>query len=76
MVAWFLPLILAVVFNVLSYVLMGKVQKQKRKEVQDLESPTADSSRKVPKVYGTKNVSGLNVLHFSDKNKHTYNVDQ
>lgn len=36
-------------------------------QVEDMENPTADAGRPVPVVFGTLQVTGLNVLWFGDK---------
>jgi hypothetical protein len=71
---WFIPLLLAIVFNVIAYLLAPKPPKIKPPEVTDLEDPTADASRKIPVVFGTIKLKGLNVLAFHDKSHRTFEV--
>lgn len=72
---WFLPLILAIVFNVIHFLLTPKPKKAQPPEVKDLEDPTADPSRKIPVVFGTVKIKGLNVVAFHDKNRRTFLVN-
>lgn len=64
---WFIPLLLAIVFNVIAYLLMPKPKKAKPPEVQDMDNPTADAGRPIPVVFGTVTVKGLNILWFGEK---------
>lgn len=72
---WFLPLLLAIVFNVIAYLLTPKPKKAKPEAAKDMENPTADAGRPIPVVFGTVTVKGLNVLWFGDKRKFTKEVD-
>lgn len=72
--AWFIPLLLAIIFNVIAYLLAPKPKKTKPPEVKDLDNPTADAGRPIPVVFGTVTVKGLNVLWFGDKLKQTKKV--
>lgn len=72
--AWFIPLLLAIVFNVVAYLLMPKPKVTKPEAAKDMDDPTSDAGRPVPVVFGTVTVKGLNVLHFSDKAAHSFNV--
>ena len=73
--AWFIPLLLAIIFNVIAYLLMPKPKKQKPPEVQDLEDPTAEAGRPIPVVFGTLTVKGSNILWFGDKQHLTRQVN-
>lgn len=72
---WFLPLLLAIAFNVIAYLLTPKPKKVKPEAAKDMDDPTADAGRPIPVVFGTVTVKGLNVLHFGDKNSRTLEVD-
>lgn len=72
---WFLPLLLAIVLNVVAYLIAPKPKKVKPEAAKDLEDPTADAGRPIPVVFGTVTVKGLNVLWFGDKGKHSFNLD-
>lgn len=73
--AWFIPLLLAIAFNVLAYLLMPRPKKDQPEEVKDMENPTADAGRPIPVVFGTVTMKGLNVLWFGDKRKDTFKVN-
>jgi len=72
--AWFIPLLLAIVFQVVAYLLTPKPKKQKPEAAKDMDNPTADAGRPIPVIFGTITVKGLNVLHFSDKESDSFNV--
>jgi hypothetical protein len=72
--AWFIPLLLAIIFNVIAYLLAPKPKKAKPPEVKDMDNPTADAGRPVPVIFGTVTVKGLNVLWYGDKSKQTKKV--
>ena len=72
--AWFIPLLLAIAFNVIAYLLTAKPKKTKPEAAKDMENPTADAGRPIPVVFGTVTVKGLNVLHFSDKASHSFDL--
>ena len=73
--AWFIPLLLAIVFNVIAYLLAPKPKKEKPEEIKDLDNPTADAGRPIPVMFGTLTVKGLNVLWFGDKSKKVSKVN-
>lgn len=73
--SWFIPLLLAIAFNVLAYLLMPRPKKDQPEEVKDMENPTADAGRPIPVVFGTVTMKGLNVLWFGDKRKDTFKVN-
>jgi hypothetical protein len=72
--AWFIPLLLAIIFNVIAYLLAPKPKKQKPPEAKDLDNPSADAGRPIPVVFGTITIKGLNVLWYGDKLKETKKV--
>ncbi len=72
--AWFVPLLLAILFNVIAYLLAPKPKKAQPPEVKDADNPTASAGRPIPVLFGTKSIKGLNVLWFGDKNKQTFEV--
>jgi len=71
---WFIPLLLAIIFNVVAYLLRPKPKRAQPPEMKDLDNPTADAGRPVPVVFGTVTVKGLNVLWFGDKTRKTFKV--
>jgi hypothetical protein len=61
-----IQLAVLIVATVISYLLRPEV-KTEIPEVEDMENPTADAGRPIPVVFGTMQVTGLNVLWFGDK---------
>lgn len=72
---WFIPLLLAIAFTVVAYILTPKPKRAKPEEAKDLEEPAADAGRPIPVVFGTVTVKGLNVLWFGDKSRDTFEVN-
>lgn len=72
--AWFIPLLLAIIFNVIAYLLRPKPKRAKPPEAKDLDNPTADAGRPIPVVFGTVTVKGLNVLWYGDKSRENKKV--
>ena len=64
--AWWISLLLGLLFAVVSYLLAPKPKTPKPPEVEDLEDPTAEF-REIPVVLGTVVVKGVEVLWFGDK---------
>lgn len=67
--AWFIPLLLAIVFNVVAYLLAPKPKRSQPTETKDMDSPTADAGRPIPVVFGTVTIKGLNVLWYGEKSR-------
>lgn len=78
MFGFLLPLLgqlaLGVTLMVIAYLIMPK-PKTPKPEVRDLENPTADAGRPIPKIYGTKTVKGVNVLWYGEKTTRKYEVN-
>lgn len=72
--AFWIQLFLAVAVAIANYFLFGRIKKNKRPEIQDLELPTANAGRPIPKLYGTMAISGLNVLAKADRRTNTFKV--
>ena len=70
----FLQIFLAVAVAVANYFLFGRKKKAKRPEIEDLEIPSANAGRPVPKLYGTMAFSGLNVLAKADRGTNTFKI--
>lgn len=64
--AFWISLLLGILFAVISFLLAPKPKKPKPPEVADSEDPTADF-REIPIVFGTLTVKGVNVLWFGNK---------
>jgi len=72
---WLIQLVVAVALAVIAYALAPKPKKVKPAATKDLDNPTADAGRPIPVVFGSINVSGVNVLWFGDKHKREYEVN-
>lgn len=72
--AFFISLLLGILFAVISFLLAPKPKQPKPPEVEDQEDPTADF-REIPIVFGTLTVKGVNVLWFGDKYYRTFEID-
>lgn len=76
--AWFLAFLIQLVvgigLQVLGYLLMGTSKATKPDTVEDLENPTAEAGRPIPVVFGEMDVTGVNVIFYSEKSTKTYNV--
>lgn len=62
---------IAIAVNVVAYLLTPKPKKE---EPPELENPTSEAGRPIPKVFGTVTVKDPNVLWFGNKHKRTYKV--
>lgn len=64
---FWLGLIFALALNVVAYLIMPKPKVGRHEAARDFQDPTADAGRPIPVVFGTINVSGLNVLWYGNK---------
>lgn len=72
--AWWISLLLGLLFAVVSYLLAPKPKAPKPPEVEDLEDPTAEF-REIPIVFGTVVVKGVEVLWFGDKSHLEFEIE-
>ena len=66
-------LAIGLALTVLAYLIMPK-PKTAKPEIQDLKNPTADAGRPIPVIFGTKDVEGVNVLWYGEKNTRQFKV--
>lgn len=71
---WFVSLLIGLALQVVAYLLMPQPKQPKPPAVQDADDPVAEAGKPIPVVFGTLNISGLNVLWFGDKSKRTFKV--
>lgn len=71
---FWIALVVALVLNVVSYMLMPKPKAPKPEAAKDMDSPTAEAGRPIPVVFGTVTVKGLNVLWSGEKSVNQYQV--
>ena len=74
--AWFIPLLIGLVLNIVAYALAPKPKAPKPEAASDLNSPTAAAGRPLPVVFGSITVKGLNFLWYGDKSKREYEVER
>lgn len=73
--AWFVPLLIALAFTIISYVITPKPKTGSRPPaVQDLKEPSIDSGP-VLVVFGTMKLKGPKVLWYGEKYIRKYKVD-
>lgn len=70
----FVSILVAVVLNIVAYLIAPKPKTNKAAAAQDLENPTAEAGRPIPVVFGQITVRGGNILWFGDKRTETINV--
>ena len=70
-----LQLLIGTALQILGYVLTGLGKKTQPEEVKDLESPTAESGRPIPVLFGEMTITGVNVIWFGDKQGITRKVN-
>lgn len=75
MPVWLIQLVVAVGLNILGYLLMPKPKEPTPPGLKDLQEPTFEAGREMPKVVGTITVKGLNGLYFGDKALRTRKVN-
>lgn len=61
---WAIALSLAM--SVLSMMSMKNMQKDQGTVVGDIEAPTTETGRAIPVVFGTREITGANVLWYGD----------
>lgn len=71
MPVWFATLLtqllVSLAVTAIGYALMPKPKGPKPDEVTDLESPTAESGRPIPVVFGDVTITGINYLWSGEK---------
>jgi len=73
MFAFFVQILIALVLQVIAYLLTPK-PKQSQSATRDLEYPSADAGRPIPRVWGKVTVKGVNVLWYGEKKIRKYKV--
>lgn len=71
---WFIPLIVGLILNIISYLLAPKPKQAKPAAAQDLEDPTAEAGRPIMVVFGDMTIKSPNVLWFGEKRTRRYKV--
>ena len=70
--AWFVTLLIAVAVSIVSYLIQPRPKQPKPPAASDLERPTADADRPIPKVWGTMTIKSPNFLWYGEVSKEEY----
>jgi len=65
--------VVALVLQVIAYLIMPK-PKQQKNATKDLEYPTAEAGRPIPKVWGKITITSPNILWYGEKDIYKYKV--
>lgn len=65
--------LIALVLQVIAYLIMPK-PKQPKTATKDLEYPTAEAGRPIPKVWGKMTIKSSNILWYGEKDIAKYKV--
>lgn len=71
---WVIATVITLALNVAAYLIAPRSKRPRPAAVKELESPTADAGRPIPKVFGRKIVKSPNVLWYGDKQARTEEV--
>lgn len=75
MPSFLIQLLVGLALQVLGYLLIPKPKGPKPEDVKDLENPTAEAGRPIPVVFGQLEVTGVNIILFSEKVTKTFKVN-
>jgi hypothetical protein len=71
---WIVALIVSFAFNVVAAILTPRPKAPKPAAAKDLEEPTAEAGRPIPRVFGRMTLKSPNLLWFGDKSTRSYEV--
>lgn len=74
MVAFLVSLLIAVVLNVVAYLLAPKPKQAKPEAAKEMDSPVAEAGREIAVLFGTMIIKDGNILDFSEKSVREYEV--
>ena len=72
MVAWFVPMLISLAMNIVSYLLQPKPKTDQPASTEDMEDPTAEAGRPIPVLFGTMTIKGTNILWYGEKQVTSY----
>lgn len=75
MVAWFIPILIAVALTVVAYLIMPKAKAPQPVGTKDMESPTAEAGREIPVPFGTLTIKSPNCLWSGEKGRRSFKVN-
>jgi len=67
-------LIIAIALAVISYLITPKPKGPQSAASKDLESPTAEADKPIPKFWGTMIIKGPNLLWYGEKSMREYEI--
>lgn len=71
---FWIAFIVALVINIVSYMLMPKPKQPRPDAAKDMDDPVAQAGMPIPVVFGTVTLKGLNVLWSGEKLTRSYSV--
>lgn len=71
---WLVMFAIAFTMNVVAYLITPKPKQPKPDAARELDSPTADAGRPMPKIFGTMTLRQANILWFGDKASKSYEI--
>lgn len=71
---WIVALIVSFALNVVAAILTPRPKAPKPAAAKDLEEPTAEAGRPIPRVFGRMTLKSPNLLWFGDKSTRSYEV--
>jgi hypothetical protein len=74
MVAFLIPLLIAIAVSIVSYLIMPKPKQPKPEAAKSGDTPTAEAGREIPVIFGTVTIKDPNVLDYADKYIVSYEV--
>lgn len=64
--AWFVPVLISLGLAVISYLLQPKPPGVKASGLSDFDIPSAEEGREIPVLFGTREITGSNVVWYGD----------
>ncbi len=71
---FWVALAVALVVQVIAYLLMPKPKNTTNRQSQDLREPTAEAGMPIPVAFGEIRIQSPNVLYYGDISKNEYEV--
>jgi hypothetical protein len=70
-----IQLLVGIALQAVGYLLMPQAKSQRTEDVTDMDAPTAEGGRPIPVVFGEIEVTGVNIIFYSDKETTSREVD-
>ncbi|UVK46808.1 hypothetical protein BPNPMPFG_002518 [Mesorhizobium sp. AR07] len=68
-------IVIGIALQAIGYLMLPKPKSEKGAEVTDMDNPTAEGGRPIPVVFGEKEVTGVNILWYGDKETTSREID-